>query len=251
MKTQKFEELCCSFCGKHARTVKKLITGPSVCICDECIGRCNRIISEEREKQWGKPVKPRDIPLPKRLRVLVSLESRFVEHLIAWREQTSAVLPGALQQAIKSLGESARGIRAESERWISEQAVPVTKEETVALCCSFCGLPRREVRELIAGPNTYICDECIGLCNDIIAEDSEQHVAKETPPEDVPVPKVLGRMVHAESHWAGELVTCRERNSGVLSESLQQAIQHLGESSGALRIESERWIAEQMDPSLH
>ncbi len=39
------------------------------------------------------------------------------------------------------------------------------------LSCSFCGKGQGEVRKLIAGPNVYICDECIDLCNDIIAED--------------------------------------------------------------------------------
>ena len=49
-------------------------------------------------------------------------------------------------------------------------------EETVlekheTLCCSFCGKSQKEVKKLIAGPTVYICDECIGLCNDIIAEE--------------------------------------------------------------------------------
>ncbi len=39
------------------------------------------------------------------------------------------------------------------------------------LACSFCGKGQGEVKKLIAGPNVYICDECIDLCNDIIAED--------------------------------------------------------------------------------
>ena len=42
------------------------------------------------------------------------------------------------------------------------------------LSCSFCGKGQREVRKLIAGPTVYICDECIKLCNDIIAEESER-----------------------------------------------------------------------------
>jgi ATP-dependent Clp protease ATP-binding subunit ClpX len=41
------------------------------------------------------------------------------------------------------------------------------------LSCSFCGKGQGEVKKLIAGPNVYICDECIDLCNDIIAEDYE------------------------------------------------------------------------------
>ena len=39
------------------------------------------------------------------------------------------------------------------------------------LNCSFCGKSQKEVKKLIAGPTVYICDECIGLCNDIIAEE--------------------------------------------------------------------------------
>ena len=40
--------------------------------------------------------------------------------------------------------------------------------------CSFCGKSQKEVKKLIAGPTVYICDECIGLCNDIIAEEIER-----------------------------------------------------------------------------
>ena len=43
-----------------------------------------------------------------------------------------------------------------------------------ALCCSFCGKGQKEVKKLIAGPGVYICDECIELCNDIIAEERER-----------------------------------------------------------------------------
>ena len=42
------------------------------------------------------------------------------------------------------------------------------------LTCSFCGKSQKEVKKLIAGPTVYICDECIGLCNDIIAEEIEK-----------------------------------------------------------------------------
>lgn len=42
------------------------------------------------------------------------------------------------------------------------------------LTCSFCNRTQDEVRKLIAGPSVYICDECIDLCNDIIAEEVEQ-----------------------------------------------------------------------------
>lgn len=46
-----FGNLVCSFCGKSQREVKKLIAGPTVHICDECIELCNDIIKEEAEKE--------------------------------------------------------------------------------------------------------------------------------------------------------------------------------------------------------
>ncbi|MFP4088148.1 MAG: ATP-dependent Clp protease ATP-binding subunit ClpX [Desulfobacteraceae bacterium] len=42
------------------------------------------------------------------------------------------------------------------------------------LLCSFCGKSQEEVKKLIAGPSVYICDECIQLCNEIIAEEYSQ-----------------------------------------------------------------------------
>ncbi|WP_304412878.1 ClpX C4-type zinc finger protein, partial [Desulfuromonas sp. TF] len=41
------------------------------------------------------------------------------------------------------------------------------------LSCSFCGKAQDEVKKLIAGPAVYICDECIELCKDIIAEEAK------------------------------------------------------------------------------
>jgi ATP-dependent Clp protease ATP-binding subunit ClpX len=46
------------------------------------------------------------------------------------------------------------------------------------LQCSFCGKSQDDVRKLIAGPTVYICDECIELCNDIIAEEWEEEKSK-------------------------------------------------------------------------
>ncbi|MES3037961.1 MAG: ATP-dependent Clp protease ATP-binding subunit ClpX [Bdellovibrionota bacterium] len=43
-----------------------------------------------------------------------------------------------------------------------------------SLRCSFCGKSQKEVKKLIAGPGTYICDECIDLCNDIISEEKDR-----------------------------------------------------------------------------
>ena len=46
--------------------------------------------------------------------------------------------------------------------------------EKEKLHCSFCGKEQDQVKRLVAGPGVYICDECIELCNEIIAEESEQ-----------------------------------------------------------------------------
>ncbi len=46
------------------------------------------------------------------------------------------------------------------------------------LRCSFCGRTQDEVRKLIAGPGVYICDECVALCEDILAEDEELNKKK-------------------------------------------------------------------------
>ncbi len=45
------------------------------------------------------------------------------------------------------------------------------RDDNANLQCSFCGKSQKEVKKLIAGPTVYICDECIELCNDIIAEE--------------------------------------------------------------------------------
>jgi ATP-dependent Clp protease ATP-binding subunit ClpX len=62
----------------------------------------------------------------------------------------------------------------------------VKKEHHVNLSCSFCGKSQREVRKLIAGPTVYICDECIKLCNDIIADENEREEGK--PQVSLPTP---------------------------------------------------------------
>ncbi len=54
------------------------------------------------------------------------------------------------------------------------------KDSNQTLCCSFCGKSQKEVKKLIAGPTVYICDECIGLCNDIIAEEIDREEQKDT-----------------------------------------------------------------------
>ncbi|MFH0788644.1 MAG: ATP-dependent Clp protease ATP-binding subunit ClpX [Pseudomonadota bacterium] len=65
------------------------------------------------------------------------------------------------------------------------------------LLCSFCGKSQDEVKKLIAGPSVYICDECIGLCNEIIAEEYEKEEAHlgEKIPKPVDIKGILDEYV--------------------------------------------------------
>ncbi len=44
-------------------------------------------------------------------------------------------------------------------------------------CCSFCGKLQSQVKKLIAGPDVYICNECIGICVEIIDDDKQAEAA--------------------------------------------------------------------------
>ena len=46
-------------------------------------------------------------------------------------------------------------------------------EDKNKLNCSFCGKEQAKVKKLIAGPNIYICNECVDLCNDILIEEDK------------------------------------------------------------------------------
>jgi hypothetical protein len=65
-------------------------------------------------------------------------------------------------------------------------AEPVT-EPVIEISCSFCAKPAPEVGKIIAGPGIYICDQCVQLCNEILASDpasgSASGSAGDAPPE--------------------------------------------------------------------
>lgn len=57
------------------------------------------------------------------------------------------------------------------------------------LYCSFCGKSQHEVRKLIAGPNVFICNECVELCMDIIREEDKSSIVRSG--EGVPTPSEI------------------------------------------------------------
>lgn len=62
--------------------------------------------------------------------------------------------------------------------------------EKKMMYCSFCGKNQHEVRKLIAGPSVYVCDECVGLCNDIIKEEEKNTPHNESKPS-LPSPQQI------------------------------------------------------------
>ncbi len=54
------------------------------------------------------------------------------------------------------------------------------------LRCSFCGKSKESVKKFISGPNVFICNECISLCNEILAEEEEREAQEQTVPSPTP-----------------------------------------------------------------
>jgi ATP-dependent Clp protease ATP-binding subunit ClpX len=65
------ELLKCTFCGKSQKQVRKLIAGPSVYICDECIELCNEIIEEELGQQVAESTESLELPTPKEIKTFL------------------------------------------------------------------------------------------------------------------------------------------------------------------------------------
>ena len=98
------------------------------------------------------------------------------------------------------------------------------------LYCSFCGKSQHEVRKLIAGPSVFICDECIELCNDIIAEEGQ----KESPARStqaIPKPSEIKSTLD-------QYVIGQDRAKRVLSVAVYnhyKRIQHQGEKKAGAK----------------
>src|SRR5919109_577124 len=91
--------LKCSFCGKSQKQVKKLIAGPGVYICDECIDLCNEIIEEELAET--PELRLEDLPKPKEI-------YEFLNDYIVGQEQAKKVLSVAVYNHYKRIQVGAR-----------------------------------------------------------------------------------------------------------------------------------------------
>src|SRR6056297_2987979 len=81
------------------------------------------------------------------------------------------------------------------------------RDDNANLSCSFCGKSQKEVKKLIAGPAVYICDECIHLCSEIIAEEYEKEAGG---PQELLIPKEINSLL-------GEYVIEQEQAKKILS----------------------------------
>ena len=88
--------LYCSFCGKSQHEVRKLIAGPSVFICDECIELCNDIIREEAQSEHSNKGAKSDLPVPHEI-------CRILDHYVIGQEQAKKILSVAVYNHYKRL----------------------------------------------------------------------------------------------------------------------------------------------------
>jgi ATP-dependent Clp protease ATP-binding subunit ClpX len=100
------------------------------------------------------------------------------------------------------------------------------------LQCSFCGKSQKEVKKLIAGPTVYICDECIGLCNDIIAEEVEREESLTT---TAPLPKPAEIKAILDEYVIGQ-----ERAKKVLSVAVHNHYKRIDSKIGANDVELQK-----------
>jgi len=89
----------------------------------------------------------------------------------------------------------------------ASDAKPETETPKHIMYCSFCGKSQHEVKKLIAGPAVFICNDCVGLCDKIMAAETEAD-AKRTAadakpdfatPDTYPTERLLGLLASAET----------------------------------------------------
>ena len=88
--------LFCSFCGKNQNEVKKLIAGPSVYICDECVSLCNDIIKEDLESKEAENSETKKLPIPEEI-------NSFLNDYVIGQEDAKKTLSVAVYNHYKKL----------------------------------------------------------------------------------------------------------------------------------------------------
>src|SRR5919106_28441 len=89
------------------------------------------------------------------------------------------------------------GLRATHPGELEEMHMARADGREGAMRCSFCGKHQREVKRLIAGSKAYICNECVNLCNDILAEDSATTLEQQSTAHRLITPKEIKQKLDA------------------------------------------------------
>ena len=119
--------LKCSFCGKSQKQVKKLIAGPGVYICDECIDLCNEIIEEELGE--GTEVSLDELPKPREI-------FEFLNSYVIGQEQAKKSLAVAVYNHYKRVQ---AGLRPTTAKHSKEETVEVAKSNILVIGPTGCG----------------------------------------------------------------------------------------------------------------
>ena len=119
--------LKCSFCGKSQKQVKKLIAGPGVYICDECIDLCNEIIEEELNE--GSEVSLDELPKPREI-------FEFLNAYVIGQEQAKKSLAVAVYNHYKRVQ---AGISTPSGKHSKDEVVEVGKSNILVIGPTGCG----------------------------------------------------------------------------------------------------------------
>ncbi|MBV1931887.1 MAG: ATP-dependent Clp protease ATP-binding subunit ClpX [Porticoccaceae bacterium] len=100
--------LYCSFCGKSQHEVRKLIAGPSVFICDECVDLCNDIISEEMQESEKSDDVAEKLPAPTEIKAIL-------DQYVIDQQGAKKILSVAVYNHYKRLQVSAKAVRSDVE----------------------------------------------------------------------------------------------------------------------------------------
>ena len=85
---------------------------------------------------------------------------------------------------------------------MSDEKITSANSSDKKISCSFCGKSQEEVKKLIAGPNVYICNECVNVCTSVIAQEERKHIEPNATgsatllAENLPTPKEIKAIKH-------------------------------------------------------
>jgi ATP-dependent Clp protease ATP-binding subunit ClpX len=119
--------LKCSFCGKSQKQVKKLIAGPGVYICDECIDLCNEIIEEELSE--GTELGLEELPKPREI-------FEFLNSYVIGQETAKKALAVAVYNHYKRVQ---AGVVSSAQRHKADEAVELAKSNILVIGPTGCG----------------------------------------------------------------------------------------------------------------